>query len=86
MKLGTFRPDGLPPALHTTPQIEVTFDLDANFILNATAKDKASGREQKITILGQAIYSGNVAGTEPEGNGHAKPVGKKVTKGDFRKI
>jgi molecular chaperone DnaK len=50
MTLGTFRLDGLPPAPRGTPQIEVTFDLDANGILNATAKDKASGREQKITI------------------------------------
>jgi molecular chaperone DnaK len=48
--LGTFRLDGLPPAPRGTPQIEVTFDLDANGILNATAKDKATGREQKITI------------------------------------
>jgi molecular chaperone DnaK len=46
MKLGTFRLDGLPPV----PQIEVAFDLDANGVLNATAKDKATGREQKITI------------------------------------
>ena len=50
MKLGTFRLDGLPPAPRGAPQIEVTFDLDANGILNATAKDKATGREQKITI------------------------------------
>ena len=50
MKLGTFRLDGLPPAPRGTPQIEVIFDLDANGILNATAKDKATGREQKITI------------------------------------
>ena len=50
MKLGTFRLDGLPPAPRGVPQIEVTFDLDANGILNATAKDKATGREQKIVI------------------------------------
>ena len=50
MKLGTFRLDGLPPAPRGAPQIEVTFDLDANGILNATAKDKATGREQKIVI------------------------------------
>ena len=50
MTLGTFRLDGLPPAPRGAPQIEVTFDLDANGILNATAKDKATGREQKITI------------------------------------
>ena len=50
MTLGTFRLEGLPPAPRGVPQIEVTFDLDANGILNATAKDKATGREQKITI------------------------------------
>jgi molecular chaperone DnaK len=50
MSLGKFRLDGLPPAPRGAPQIEVTFDLDANGILNATAKDKATGREQKITI------------------------------------
>ncbi len=48
--LGTFRLDGLPPAPRGAPQIEVTFDIDANGILNATAKDKATGREQKIAI------------------------------------
>jgi molecular chaperone DnaK len=50
MKLGLFRLDGIPPAPRGTPQIEVTFDIDANGILNVTAKDKASGREQKVTI------------------------------------
>ncbi len=50
MTLGTFRLEGIPPSPRGTPQIEVTFDLDANGILNATAKDKATGREQKITI------------------------------------
>jgi molecular chaperone DnaK len=50
MTLGTFRLEGLPPAPRGVPQIEVTFDLDANGILNATAKDKATGREQKIAI------------------------------------
>ena len=182
MILGTFRLDGLPPAPRGTPQIEVTFDLDANGILNATAKDKATGREQKITItastnlnmadvermvqeaknsasednrhretvqarneadqaiyqaekslqnlgekvsvpdrvkietqinklkeampvddagsirmqiaelqqltmtLGQAMYSGSTAGTEPGDNGHSEPVVDNVTDGDFREI
>ena len=182
MTLGTFRLDGLPPAPRGTPQIEVTFDLDANGILNATAKDKATGREQKITItastnlnkadvermvqeaknsasednrrretiqarneadqaiyqaekslqnlgekvsvpdrvkieaqinklkeampvddagsirmqiaelqqatmtLGQAMYSGSTAGTEPGDNGHSEPVSEDVTEGDFREI
>jgi molecular chaperone DnaK len=50
MTLGTFRLEGIPPAPRGIPQIEVTFDIDANGILNVTAKDKATSREQKITI------------------------------------
>jgi len=49
-KLGDFRLDGIASAPRGVPQIEVTFDLDANGILNVRAKDKATGREQKITI------------------------------------
>jgi molecular chaperone DnaK len=59
MLLGQFRLDGIPPAPRGMPQIEVGFDIDANGILNVNAADKATGREQKITItastnLGQA--------------------------------
>jgi len=50
MTLGRFRLDGIPPAPRGIPQIEVTFDIDADGILNVSAKDKATGREQKITI------------------------------------
>jgi molecular chaperone DnaK len=48
--LGRFHLDGLPPAPRGLPQIEVSFDIDANGILNVSAKDKATGKEQKITI------------------------------------
>src|ERR1700723_1339978 len=48
--IGTFKLDGIPPAPRGTPQIEVTFDIDANGILNVSAKDKATNKEQKITI------------------------------------
>jgi molecular chaperone DnaK len=48
--LGRFRLEGIAPAPRGVPQIEVTFDIDANGILNVTARDKATGREQKITI------------------------------------
>ena len=48
--LGLFRFEGIAPAPRGIPQIEVTFDIDANGILNVTARDKATGREQKITI------------------------------------
>ena len=50
MSLGRFRLDGIPPSPRGIPQVEVTFDIDANGILNVTAKDKASGKEQKITV------------------------------------
>ncbi len=48
--IGNFRLDGIAPAPRGLPQIEVTFDIDANGILNVSAKDKSSGKEQKITI------------------------------------
>ena len=48
--LGMFRLDGIPPAPRGVPQVEVTFDIDANGILHVTAKDKATGKEQKVTI------------------------------------
>jgi molecular chaperone DnaK len=50
--LGTFRLDGIPPAPRGIPQIEVTFDIDANGILNVMAKDKGTGKEQSISITG----------------------------------
>ncbi|MCU0463889.1 MAG: molecular chaperone DnaK, partial [Anaerolineae bacterium] len=52
VSLGRFILDGLPPAPRGVPQIEVTFDIDANGILNVSAKDKATGREQKVTLTG----------------------------------
>jgi molecular chaperone DnaK len=50
MTLGRFRLDGLPPAPRGLPQVEVTFDIDANGIINVAARDKATGKEQKVTI------------------------------------
>lgn len=55
--LGTFRLDGIPPAQRGVPQIEVTFDIDANGILNVTAKEKGTGKEQSITITGASTLS-----------------------------
>merc|ERR1711906_10002 len=49
-QLGKFNLEGIPPAPRGTPQIEVTFDIDANGILNVSAMDKASGKNEKITI------------------------------------
>jgi len=55
--LGTFHLDGIPPAPRGVPQIEVTFDIDANGILNVSAKDLGSGKEQKISITGSSGLS-----------------------------
>ncbi|PDH31488.1 MAG: molecular chaperone DnaK [Puniceicoccaceae bacterium MED-G30] len=52
--LGTFRLDGIPAAARGVPQVEVTFDIDANGILNVSAKDQGTGKEQKITISGSS--------------------------------
>lgn len=60
--LGRFVLDGIPPAPRGVPQVEVTFNLDANGILNVTAKDKGSGKEQSITIQN----SGNLSKDEVE--------------------
>jgi molecular chaperone DnaK len=54
-KLATFRLDGIPPAPRGVPQIEVTFDIDANGILNVTAKDKATNKEQKVAITASSM-------------------------------
>ena len=55
--IGRFRLDGIPPAPRGIPQIEVTFDIDANGIVNVTARDTATGKEQKITITATSHLS-----------------------------
>lgn len=57
--LGQFRLEGIAPAPRGLPQVEVTFDIDANGILNVTAKDTATGKEQKITISGSTSLDKN---------------------------
>ncbi len=57
--LGRFRLEGIPPTPRGLPQIEVTFDIDANGILNVAAKDQATGREQRITITASTNLSKN---------------------------
>ena len=55
--LGQFRLDGIPPARRGVPQIEVTFDIDANGIINVSAKDLGTGKEQHITITSSTNMS-----------------------------
>ncbi len=57
MTLGKFRLDGIPPAPRGVPQIEVTFDIDANGIVNVSAEDKATGKKQSITITASTNLS-----------------------------
>jgi molecular chaperone DnaK len=59
MTLGRFRLEGIPPAPRGIPQVEVTFDIDANGILNVSAKDKATSKEQKITITASTNLNKN---------------------------
>ena len=55
--LGRFQLTGIPPALRGVPQIEVTFDIDANGIVNVSAKDMGTGKEQRITITSSTKLS-----------------------------
>ncbi len=57
--LGRFKLEGIPPAPRGVPQIEVIFDIDANGILNVTAKDKGTGKEQRISITGASTLDSN---------------------------
>jgi len=71
--LGVFHLDGLPPAARGTPQIEVTFDIDANGILNVTAKDLGTGKEQKISITGSSgLSKEDVERMKQEADAHAE--------------
>ncbi len=76
--LGRFTLDGIPPAPRGVPQIEVTFDIDANGILNVSAKDKATEKEQKITISGSTgLNKEEVEKMTKEAEAHAEEDKKK---------
>jgi molecular chaperone DnaK len=71
--LGTFHLDGIPPAPRGVPQIEVTFDIDANGILHVSAKDLGTGKEQKISITGSSgLDSKEVERMQKEAELHAE--------------
>ena len=76
--LGKFILDGIPPAPRGVPQVEVTFDIDANGILNVSAKDKATNKEQKITITGSTgLNKEEVEKMTKEAEAHAEEDKKK---------
>ncbi len=71
--IGRFILDGIPPAPRGVPQVEVTFDIDANGILHVTAKDKATGKEQKITITASSgLSESEIKNMVREAESHAK--------------
>jgi molecular chaperone DnaK len=76
--LGRFILDGIPPAPRGIPQVEVTFDIDANGILNVSARDKATGREQKITITASSgLSEAEIQKMVKEAESHAADDAKK---------
>ena len=77
--LGRFQLVGLPPAPRGVPQIEVAFDIDANGIVNVTAKDVATGKEQKITISGVVRPEQGRSG--PDGEGRARRTPPRTRRG-----
>ena len=87
--IGRFHLDGLPPAQRGTPQIEVTFDIDANGILHVNAKDKATGKSQSIRIEASSGLSDdeikrmrNEAEANAEADKKAKEMADKVNQAD----
>jgi molecular chaperone DnaK len=85
--LGRFILDGIPPAPRGVPQVEVTFDIDANGILNVKAKDKTSGKEQSIKIEGSSgLSKDDIERMKKEAETHASEDNKKKEIAEVRNI
>src|SRR6478752_2823850 len=83
--LGNFKLDGINPARRGEPQIEVTFDIDANGILHVSAKDKQSGKEQKISIQGSSgLSKDEIEQAKRDAEAHADEDKKRVEKVDAK--
>ena len=83
--LGNFRLDGIAAARRGEPQIEVTFDIDANGILHVSAKDKQSGKEQKISIQGSSgLSKDEIEKAKQDAEAHAEEDRKRVAKVDAK--
>jgi molecular chaperone DnaK len=77
--LGQFNLEGIPPSPRGVPQIEVTFDIDANGILHVSAKDKATGKESKITIKASSgLSEGEIQRMEKDAEAHAEEDKKQL--------
>ena len=83
--LGNFRLDGIPPAPRGVPKVEVTFDIDANGIMNVTARDQTTGKEQKITITASTnLGKEDIERMVREAEAHAQEDRKRKEAADHR--
>ena len=86
VKLGQFTLDGIAPAPRGVPQIEVTFNIDTNGILNVSAKDKGTGKEQKITIQSSNLSKEDIERMKRDAEAHADEDEKKRSSAETRNM
>src|SRR5439155_17637197 len=83
--LGTFNLEGIPPSPRGVPQIEVTFNIDVNGILNVAAKDRASGKESKITVQNSGgLSKEDIEKMKRDAESHAEEDKKRREDIDFK--